>query len=272
MLTWVAIALALGAVVLVVRWVLGALRLAGSGAGLSRSWACSCWRSPPSPPRRRASCGGARSGRSSGRRRRWSGFPVDVQCQSFGGAFVDAGAELGWVPYGADGVPERRTLIKYEPCGDLRRYLSSDKSTPTCRAGGRRARAHARGDAHVGAHGRGRRPSALRCSGTPGWPGCWAPTRGGRGAGGDVLAVGLSRGCRTPYTTADCRPGGRLDEHLPDPPWGAAAQRSSEGGRTRQKQGQGDLAPPKRRRRSRGRRGWRPSGRSRSRWCGRRRR
>jgi hypothetical protein len=25
------------------------------------------------------------------------------------------------------------------------------------------------------------------------------------------------------YRTADCRPGGKLDEHLPDPPWPAPA-------------------------------------------------
>ena len=59
------------------------------------------------------------------------GAGVEVRCQSFGGAFVDAGTDLGYVAYGADGVPERRTLIKREQCGDLSDYLRSDKEHPT---------------------------------------------------------------------------------------------------------------------------------------------
>jgi len=47
------------------------------------------------------------------------GVPVEVECQGFGGAFVDAGAEFGYVAFGPDGVPERKTLIKREQCRDL---------------------------------------------------------------------------------------------------------------------------------------------------------
>ena len=40
-----------------------------------------------------------------------AGARVAVRCQSFGGAFVDAGPELGYVRWRADGSPEPWTLI-----------------------------------------------------------------------------------------------------------------------------------------------------------------
>ena len=59
------------------------------------------------------------------------GTAVEVHCQSFGEAFIDAGAEFGYVAFGPDGVPERKTLIKRQQCNDLRDYLRSDKVEPT---------------------------------------------------------------------------------------------------------------------------------------------
>ena len=56
---------------------------------------------------------------------------VEVNCQSFGEAFTDVGAELGYVKWGADGIPERRTLIKRDQCADLSDYLDSDKISPS---------------------------------------------------------------------------------------------------------------------------------------------
>jgi hypothetical protein len=41
-----------------------------------------------------------------------AGRPVAVRCQGFAGAFVDAGVELGYVRWRADGSPERWTLLK----------------------------------------------------------------------------------------------------------------------------------------------------------------
>jgi hypothetical protein len=60
-----------------------------------------------------------------------AGTSVEVRCQSFGGAFVDVGADLGYVVFGADGRPEAWTLIKRQQCGDLSDYLRSDKKHPT---------------------------------------------------------------------------------------------------------------------------------------------
>lgn len=59
------------------------------------------------------------------------GHDVHVTCQSGAAAFVDAGSELGYVRYGADGVPEPRTLIKMAQCHDLDAYRSSDHAQPS---------------------------------------------------------------------------------------------------------------------------------------------
>jgi hypothetical protein len=60
-----------------------------------------------------------------------AGARVAVRCQSFGGAFVDAGPELGYVRWGADGKPEPWTLIKRDQCRHLAAYGRSDKRRPT---------------------------------------------------------------------------------------------------------------------------------------------
>ena len=52
-----------------------------------------------------------------------AGRHVSVHCQDGAEAFVDAGSELGWVRFSADGVPEPRTLIKRAQCLDLKSYL-----------------------------------------------------------------------------------------------------------------------------------------------------
>ena len=60
-----------------------------------------------------------------------AGVRVEVVCQTLSGAFVDAGAEAGYVRWGPDGVPERIAHIKWEQCKDLRGYLHSGKHHPT---------------------------------------------------------------------------------------------------------------------------------------------
>jgi hypothetical protein len=59
------------------------------------------------------------------------GNEVKVSCESFGGAFVDAGGELGYVAFGPDGVPDHAALIKREQCRDLFAYVRSDKHEPS---------------------------------------------------------------------------------------------------------------------------------------------
>jgi hypothetical protein len=48
-----------------------------------------------------------------------AGARVAVRCQSLGGAFVDAGPELGYVRWRADGRPEPWALIKRDQCRHL---------------------------------------------------------------------------------------------------------------------------------------------------------
>ncbi|MEZ0449350.1 hypothetical protein [Cellulomonas sp. ICMP 17802] len=60
-----------------------------------------------------------------------AGTPVQVHCQGLGQAFLDLGPELGFVRWGADGVPEHSTLIKITPCARLRAWLDSAKDHPT---------------------------------------------------------------------------------------------------------------------------------------------
>ena len=59
------------------------------------------------------------------------GAPVEVECQSFGRALADLGAEGGYVAFGPDGTPERKTLIKRDWCKHLSSYMRSDKSAPS---------------------------------------------------------------------------------------------------------------------------------------------
>lgn len=146
------------------------------------------------------------------------GAPVAVRCQTAGQQFVDAGAELGYVRYRRNGVPERSTLIKRDPCGDLRAYLASTKDEPTREE---IVAVHVLG--HEARHMAGVTSEAVAE--------CQAMQRDAvtaRLLGADERqAVMLARRywreaypqVGEEYRSADCRPGGALDERLPDPPW-----------------------------------------------------
>jgi hypothetical protein len=147
-----------------------------------------------------------------------AGKPVAVRCQALGGAFVDTGPELGYVRWRADGTPERWTLLKRDACRDLAAYV---------RAGGRRpSRAQVIAVhvlAHEAMHLAGRTDeSAAECAAVQ------RDARAARllGAPEDqalALAVSYWRtvypAMPAGYRSSACRPGGALDEHLPDAPW-----------------------------------------------------
>jgi hypothetical protein len=146
------------------------------------------------------------------------GVKVTVHCQTAGQAFIDVGAELGYVKWGPGGVPEHRTLIKRDQCGDLRAYLRSSKSHPSL-------------DqvlaVHILTH------ESMHMSGitNESLAECAAVQRDVRmaellGADPDearMLArtywIQVYPNLPDDYRTSDCRPGGRDDEHLPDAPW-----------------------------------------------------
>ncbi|HSK35348.1 MAG TPA: hypothetical protein VLA80_01280 [Actinomycetota bacterium] len=147
-----------------------------------------------------------------------AGARVAVRCQSFGGAFVDAGPELGYVRWRADGSPEPWTLIKRDQCRHLAAYARSDKRRPT------RDQVVA---VHVLTH------EAMHLSGRLGEAAaeCAAVQRdaqtarllGARPADAAGLAVTYWRNIYplmpVGYRSGDCRPGGALDEGLADAPW-----------------------------------------------------
>ena len=148
-----------------------------------------------------------------------AGRSVDVECQTLGGAFVDGGAELGYVRFDSAGRPEPATLLKYEPCRDLMAWLRSDKSSPSPQ---QVVAVHVL--AHEAMHMRGLSDEARTE--------CAAVQRDAQvarllGASADE-ALALARAYwvssydRLPdaYRSAECRRGGALDESLPDPPWG----------------------------------------------------
>jgi hypothetical protein len=147
-----------------------------------------------------------------------AGARVAVRCQSFGGTFVDAGPELGYVRWRADGRPEPWTLIKRDQCRHLAAYARSDKRRPT-----RDQVVAVHVLTHEAMHLSGRLDEAVAE--------CAAVQRDAHtarllGAPADAAARLAAAYWRNVYPlmpdgyrSAECRPGGALDERLPDAPW-----------------------------------------------------
>ena len=146
-----------------------------------------------------------------------AGRHVSVHCQDGAEAFVDAGSELGWVRFGADGVPEPRTLIKRAQCQDLKSYLKhrSDPSWDEMVA------VHVL--THESMHMRGEPNEAVAECEAVQRDAVTATELGASPEQAHALAVRYWQQVypRMPedYVSSDCAPGGRLDEHLPTSPW-----------------------------------------------------
>jgi hypothetical protein len=146
------------------------------------------------------------------------GHKVSVHCQSTTAALVDAGAELGYVPYDADGVPLPRTTLKRDPCNDLKHYLGGDQGNPSYNEV---VAVHVL--THESMHMRGETNEAIaecqavqRDRTTAGLLGATADE-----AGKLAVRYWLTVYPHMPdgYFSADCRPGGPMDEHLATAPW-----------------------------------------------------
>jgi hypothetical protein len=147
-----------------------------------------------------------------------AGVRVTIVCQTLSGAFVDVGAEAGYVRWGPDGTPEHTAHIKWEQCKDLRRYLRSDKRRPT------RAQLQA---VHVLTH------EAVHTSGekVEAVTECKAVQRDAEtarllGAPDDAARAlawsywkDVYPAMPDDYRSSACGPGGALDEALPTSPW-----------------------------------------------------
>jgi branched-subunit amino acid ABC-type transport system permease component len=149
------------------------------------------------------------------------GTSAKVECQTVGASMVDAGGDLGFVRWGPDGVPERRTLIKRDVCSDLRAYLSEpDGSIPMEQV----IAVHVL--THEAMHMAGERSEALTE--------CRAVQRNAAMArllgasAGSAAALSARYWSEVyprqtdPYRTRDCAPGGPLDEGGSDAPWNNA--------------------------------------------------
>ena len=149
---------------------------------------------------------------------RVAGRDVEVHCQSLGEQLVRAGSELGWVEFDADGKPESSTVITREPCGDLQAYLDGHGVRPTP-------------DEVVAVHVLSHESRHLAGTRDEAKTECEAVQRDAETArllGADAASARrLARlywavdypNMPDAYRSADCTPGGRWDEHLPDAPW-----------------------------------------------------
>jgi hypothetical protein len=146
------------------------------------------------------------------------GQEVSVECQTLGASMVDAGGDLGFVRWGADGVPERRTLLKRDVCADLRAYVADPSgAVPDEQV----IAVHVL--THEAMHMAGERSEALTE--------CRAVQRNARtarllGASADSAAQLAARYWTSfyprqsdGYRTRECRPNGPLDEGGTDAPW-----------------------------------------------------
>jgi hypothetical protein len=142
------------------------------------------------------------------------GAKATVHCQSFTGSLVDASADLGFVRWGPDGIPEHSTTIKHEQCGFLQSYSDHHGRNPSA-------------DEIVAVHVLTHESMHMRGATAEAVAECQAVQRdaqtahdlGASPADAAALAAAYWQDDypRMPdnYTSADCHPGGAMDEHLP---------------------------------------------------------
>ncbi len=147
-----------------------------------------------------------------------AGIQVTVHCQTAGEATFDLGPELGYVKFGADGVPERHTVIKWEPCRELARWLRSDRKSPS-----RDQVIAVHVLTHEAMHMAGATDEAITECRAMQRDTAMAHRLGADPKSARALAVRYWQqvypSMPEAYRSPDCRPGGKLDEHLPTPPW-----------------------------------------------------
>jgi hypothetical protein len=222
MLSWLAAAAVIGALVLTARWYLGGRHdalgrpIAFPTLSVALLAVLACVAAYPGIARHREEQRLARAASVI------AGAPVKVVCQTLSGAFVDAGAEAGYVRWGADGVPEHIAHIKWEQCGLLRKYLRSSKRHPSIE---QLEAVHVL--THEAVHTSGvKSESVTECKAVQ-RDAQMARLLGASDAEAKALAWIYWRTIypQMPddYRDAGCGPGGALDEALPTSPWVAGA-------------------------------------------------
>jgi len=147
------------------------------------------------------------------------GARATVHCQTAGRELMDLGTELGYVKWGPQGVPEHETLIKRAPCNHLAAYLRGDHARPSQQE---IIAVHVL--SHESRHMAGTTDEAVtECQAMQ--RDAWTARLLGASpeeALALVHSYWLTVYPRMPddYRTGECSPGGPLDEHLSDAPWG----------------------------------------------------
>ncbi len=146
------------------------------------------------------------------------GEHVEVDCQTLTGSALDMGNELGFVKWGPDGIPERKTLIKHQQCNDLQSYLNSSKQHPSA---AQVLAVHVL--THESMHMSGIKVEFVAECDAMQRDTAMAEIMGATPAAAHALAVTywLTVYPNMPdgYRNGGCQPGGSLDLHLPDAPW-----------------------------------------------------
>jgi hypothetical protein len=146
------------------------------------------------------------------------GHPVTVHCQSAAGALVDASGELGFVPYDDDGIPLPRTVIKRDPCTQLKHYLGGDREHPS-----RDEVIAVHVLTHEAMHMRGETSEAAAECQAVQRDRATAVLLGATPRQAEKLArtywLTVYPDLPEDYSSADCTPGGSLDEKLTTAAW-----------------------------------------------------
>jgi hypothetical protein len=146
------------------------------------------------------------------------GAHATVHCETLGNSFTDLSGDLGFVKFGADGVPEHHATIARAQCTDLKHYYHGDQAHPSL---DEVVAVHVL--THESMHMRGQPVEALAE--------CEAMQRDAETA--QLLGATPQEGLDLAreywityypnmpgnYRSDDCKLGGALDEQLPDPPW-----------------------------------------------------
>jgi hypothetical protein len=148
------------------------------------------------------------------------GMHVEVDCQTLTGSALDMGRELGYVKWGPSGIPEHKTLIKHQQCNDLHSYLDSSKLHPDA---AEILAVHVL--THESMHMSGITSESIAECAAMQHDTAMAEDLGASSAAAHALAMTywltVYPDMPDGYRSADCRPGGTLDLHLPDAPWAA---------------------------------------------------
>lgn len=146
------------------------------------------------------------------------GAHATVHCETLGNSFTDLSGDLGFVKFGADGVPAHHATIARAQCSDLKHYYDGDQAHPSL---DEVIAVHVL--THESMHMRGQPVEALAECEAMQRDAETAQLLGATPQEGLDLAreywLEVYPNMSDTYRSGDCKLGGELDEGRPDPPW-----------------------------------------------------